>query len=234
MQNKSLIGQALKGSKRMMQIAVSQSCRPIINSALGDKLTWLSPIEKNSFKEFQLNNKFILKSLGISPKNKGVFSFWPNRQPQWDGLALGEDDTLYLFEAKSHLKETNAKCKSSSEQNKKLILNSIRETARKVYDVKDDKLIEKYWLNKYYQLGNRLIFLQKMKDVSTVAANYKSVKLVLLNFVNDYTIKDKVTDATKWDEHFAKIFQEMGISREKVENEGVVLLNYSVHLFTNN
>ena len=226
-----LIGQAEKGSKLMMQIVSSPLCQHIINKTLHDSLYWFSPKSEDNFKEYQLNHPLICLYLGIRKDKRKMFNFWPDRQPQWDGLAIGRSGTLYLFEAKSHLSETNSSCQSSSEHNRVLIYNSIREIAKNIYDIKDEKLIEEYWINNNYQIANRLTFLHKMKESASYVANYDKVKLVLLNFVNDYSLQEcgkYVTEAREWTEHYDNIFSQMGINRTKAESEGVIILNYSV------
>ena len=70
-----------------------------------------------------------------------------------------------------------------------------------------------------------------MKESASYVANYDKVRLVLLNFVNDYTLREcgkYVTEAREWTEHYENIFNQMGIQRTKVESEGVIILNYSV------
>ena len=61
------------------------------------------------------------------------------------------------------------------------------------------------WTDRYYQLANRLTFLQKMKDMRL--SEYPNVKLVLLNFVNDYTRKPTSTE--EWKDHFQQVFKVM-------------------------
>ena len=50
-------GYASKGSKRMMQILVSEHPH-ILNEKLNANLNWLSPLEADSYKEFQLSPNF--------------------------------------------------------------------------------------------------------------------------------------------------------------------------------
>lgn len=91
-----------KGSKGMIQCLVKEH-KSLLDEKLGVDLSWISPIEENQFKEYQLNGDFISTKIGL-PSN-AFDNFWPSRQPQWDGLAMDDEHTLYLIEAKSHLSE---------------------------------------------------------------------------------------------------------------------------------
>lgn len=222
-------GPASKGSKLMMQMAASPLQKHIIDKKIGEELLWLSPIAQNDYEEYQLSEDEVINFLGLNT-GKADFKFWPSRQPQWDGIAVGKDTaTLYLIEAKSHLKETITDCSATSDDSKKLISNTIKEIADQVYKVSDENIIEDHWMRNNYQLANRLVFLQKMKELSSKAQFYENVKLILLNFVNDPTWdeKERVTDVKDWKDHYNSIFDSMGISRDAVEKEGLVEIEYS-------
>lgn len=47
------------------------------------------------FCRISVNGKVISNKLGI--KCKDFEGFWPQRQPQWDGIAISKDKTLYLL-----------------------------------------------------------------------------------------------------------------------------------------
>lgn len=223
------IGVARKGSKFMMQIVSSKLAKRILDNYFDDDLRWLSPREDDNYEEYQLSHTKVLDFLGINNQKKELFSFWPTRQPQWDGIAIGRDrGRLYLFEAKSHIRETISDCTASSVESKTLIKNTIMNIAKQVYHMENEDIIDKFWLKKNYQIANRLVFLQKMKEIQRYAALYDDVQLVLLNFVNDFTWDEKevVTDASTWTEHYNKIFKEMNITREQVKKEGLIELNY--------
>lgn len=74
------------------------------------------------------------------------------------------------------------------------------------------------WLNKYYQLGNRLAFLHHLSSQSI------PTKLVLLNFVGDPTYKP--TSTGKWNSHYKEIFTDMLGSESTPPN--VLLANFDV------
>ena len=222
-------GKASKGSKFMMQIAASRLQKQIIDTKLNDELVWLSPIEDNEYEEYQLSEHKVCDFLGIAP-DKHAFEFWPARQPQWDGIAIGRNSgILYLFEAKSHLKETKTDCSASSEISRKQISETMWQVANGVYGLKDRSVFEHYWMNSNYQLANRLTFLHKMKELSTNARFYDNVKLVLLNFVNDPTWdkNERVSSAEQWTNHYNHIMEDMKVERSKATEQGLIELNYS-------
>ena len=216
-----------KGSKLMMQFVASQS-NHIIETILCDSLEWISPRVEDGYKEYQLNNSYICNYLGLDKNKKEIFYFWPSRQPQWDGLALGKSGTLYLFEAKSHLSETYSNLHSSSEVGKKLITRTICEIASETYHVKDKCTIDNFWLKRNYQIANRLVFLHKMRENIPNFTKFNNVSLVFLNFLNDWTIGDKcVKDANDWEGHYKKIFGPMQMRiNQIVIDEGVLIINY--------
>ncbi len=215
-------GAAEKGSKFWMQAIVNSSLQEELNSEIGMHLDWLSPLkgEKSDYAEYELRQDYICNSIGITAAEKSaVFSFWPNRQPQWDGIALSKDkETLYLVEAKAHLTELKSKLMASSEQSKQMIVDSMRSVFDKHYSGGDFSL----WTSQYYQLANRLTFLTKLNE------NFKhkkiQVELVLLNFVDDYTYKP--TSASEWERHYREIFDQMTGCETPPPN--VSVMNFSV------
>lgn len=222
-------GAAVKGSKFMIQIAASNLAKVIIDKRLQDELIWFSPREEDNYEEYQLSETKVLDFLGIDSSKKKLFDFWPSRQPQWDGIAIGKDSgTLYLFEAKSHLKETTSNCSASSAASRDLIKQTIKDIAKNIYHIEDMDIIDNYWMQENYQIANRLVFLQKMKEVQSNASFYEGVKLVFLNFVNDYTWEESevVKDPEEWTKHYNTIFKKMGLKREEVEAQGLIELNF--------
>lgn len=222
-------GMATKGSKYMMQMATSPLQKHIIDAKIGEELLWLSPVAENDYEEYQLSEKNVLDFLGIK-SDKNSFAFWPSRQPQWDGIAIGKSTgTLYLVEAKSHLSETKTDCSASSECSQKIIFATFCKVASDIYHIHDESTIQSQWMKNNYQLANRLVFLQKMKELSSNAQFYENVKLILLNFVNDSTWeeKERVSTPAEWKNHYDEIFEKMGISREQTVKEGLLEIEYS-------
>ncbi len=56
----------------------------------------------------------------------------------------------------------------------------MEKSKRIVLDVNID-----YWLNKYYQLANRLVFFHRLQNMHL--STFKGIRLLLIYFTNDYT-----------------------------------------------
>jgi hypothetical protein len=74
-------------------------------------------------------------------------------------------------------------------------------------------------MEKYYQLGNRLAFLYKLKEKGYNA------RLVLLNVINDPTYKKTTED--EWVQHYNEIFGKMFGNTNIPED--VIILNVEVN-----
>lgn len=186
-------GPATKGSKFWMQYVV-KNLQDELNSKIGCDLTWISPLEGNNkeYLEYELKQDYMCKILNISVEEKEkIFSFWPNRQPQWDGIAITKDNsTLYLVEAKPHLSELKSKISAKNPNSKDLILKTMKE----VFESNYPKGSFQMWTNEYYQLANRLTFLHKLNEKLKI--KNINVKLVLLNFVGDNTYRPTSEEKT--------------------------------------
>lgn len=193
-------GRGIKGSKYWMQLIPNTVIKTEFDRMIGEKLRWLSPLVANDYMEYELSHSFICQQLGITDREK-AFSFWPRRQPQWDGIAVGEDSgTLYLVEAKAHLREMESRCRASLESKDKII-KAMREVFSGYAKANDFNI----WMERYYQLGNRLTFLEYMKKMNL--PRYPHVKLLLINFTDDMTYLP--TTEEDWKRHYEKVFEEM-------------------------
>ena len=216
-------GRGIKGSKYWIQTVIEDEClRNKLDSMIGEPLVWISPLagSKNTYDEYELKDPYVCDQMGVSTDDaQSLFSFWPKRQPQWDGLAFdATGHTLYLVEAKAHLAELDSKCSASKPESKALILNSMQT----IHDRYFPKGNFDSWVNNYYQLGNRLTFLRILNEKSFGHIN--AVKLVLLNFVNDQ--KYKPTTEHEWLEHYENVWFEM-IGRRSAPQD-VIVINYDV------
>lgn len=212
MSNTSL-GRGEKGSKFWMQMIPNTPLENEFNRLIGDEVRWLCPLEDEEYKEYELREKPICEALGIEEPEKD-FAFWPRRQPQWDGIAVSEKSgTLYLVEAKAHLKELESRC-SAGEESKRIILG----TMKTVHDTQYPDGEFELWETGYYQLGNRLTFINKMKALNL--NKYPNVKLVLLNFVNDYTYRS--TELADWKEDYKSVFAAM-TGAENIPDDVIVM-----------
>jgi hypothetical protein len=207
-------GRGRKGSKFWMQTLVnldngstlSKAIQSVDNSI--DGIKWLSPLKNDSYGE--------LKTKQIPGLEKADFSFWPDNGPWWDGVGIDDKGCILLVEAKGHVAETKTKCAASSKISREKICKSMQE----VHDglTNSHNYDEEAWLNKYYQLGNRLTFLVKLRDQGY------NVKLVLLNIVDDPTHIATSLDA--WKKHYNDVFGIM-LGTAKYPNN-VVMVNLDV------
>lgn len=173
-------------------------------------IEWISPLKQDDYKEYRDN---FLNVLGISGEIPN--DIWPKRGPVWDGLAKAKDNSgeeiILLVEAKAHLSEMKSELRATSLDS----VSVIRKTFQKFRQRNgiDEKYAE-VWENCYYQLSNRLIYL----DYLNHTLNIKTY-LVLINFVDDNThVKTSLQDYLS---HYKKVFHEMGISH-------LNLLNYVI------
>lgn len=212
-------GRGTKGSKFWMQIVVEEeNLQKELNEKIGEDLRWISPLagDNEEFEEYELGCKVMRNELGISEADsKVIFSFWPRRQPQWDGLAISADGkTLYLVEAKAHLDELATKMSASNEES----IRQITKSMKTVHDAYYEKGDFDAWLNEYYQLGNRLTFLKYLQNVRF--EKIEKVRLILLNFVDDFTYKP--TGIQEWQAHYEHVFRTMIDSKTAPEDVQVV------------
>ena len=210
----------LKGSiLRMQQVANNKNLTEYFSHLLGETkpIEFLSPLASEDFKEYQL------KQLGVFEKITWGFGkeVWPDRQPQWDGIATSADgNTLYLIEAKSYINEMkNTDTEATEGKGYDNIKAIMTEVFSKEYR-KNDNADFSLWMKDYYQLANRLTFLRLVKE----SKKYTNVKLVLLNFVNDITWHwdNKETTRYQWKKHYDEVFSQMTGS-EKLPNDVVCI-----------
>lgn len=219
-------GRAEKGSKFWMQMIPNMDfLKKEFDEIIGDELEWLSPLkgEENLYEEYELRTNKIKEALGIEGNNKEIFYFWPNVQPKWDGIALGKgNNILYLVEAKAHIKEMKYEKSGASKESKEKIKEKMRKVFWEKYSMDN---IDK-WIDSYYQLGNRIFFMHKMNEIIVNNKEIDKVKLVLINFTDDFTNEqDNVGD---WKKEYKKVFKLMTGSSETPE--GVINIFYSVQL----
>ncbi len=221
-------GLASKGSKCWMQKVVNPTAKDFFKDPrllryhkyLANKLTndenglvWISPLSKENYHEYKLNETKLQNIrrdiLGLDDENFNKhFKFWPSQgHPVWDAIALSKDGTnLFLFEAKAHINEMETKCNAKPGENRTIIEKSMSE-AYKHFSVKNnnpDDIIKDVWMQKYYQLGNRLTFLFYMNKI--ISPKIRHTTLVLLNIINDEYGK---TDRKAWNKHYIDFFKKM-------------------------
>ena len=110
-----------RGSLKWLQRAVHEAWNdlnePIVSALRGaTAIEWLSPLESDDFAEYR-DNAF-LRRLGLDELRPELAKFWPQRGPQWDGLARSENGHVLLVEAKAHVGEF---CSGPSQDRKSVV-----------------------------------------------------------------------------------------------------------------
>ena len=199
--------QATKGSKFWIQKIVNDdSLRTRLEEILNEKsLHWYSPLQAESFKEYQLKESKISTGVfGLSREEFRIkFSFWATNQPHWDAIATSIDGTLYLFEVKAHVKEMNSKISATNPDSIEKILKSMQTVFAELSENGAGNFVS--WSEKYYQLGNRLTFLHFINQMTL--PKIRRTVLVLLNITNDETYIP--TPKEDWIRHYEEVFREM-------------------------
>ena len=119
---------------------------------------------------------------------------------------LGISGEILLVEAKAHLSEMKSELRATSTES----INIIKKTFQQFRQKNGiDETYASSWENSYYQLANRLIYL----DYLNHTLNTKTY-LVLINFLDDSTnVRTSLQDYLS---HYKKVFHEMGISHLKL------------------
>lgn len=201
--------EALKGSQRSLQFLVNRA-RDVLDDALrkglrltnSESIEWLSPLEVDSFAEYQDDD--FLRRLSISPNKRSLKSFWPRGGPVWDGLARTGRGDIVLIEAKAHASEVSSTCQAKP-PSRVLIESSLRETARH-YGVASPT----GWTKGYYQYANRLAHLYLLRELNDLAA-----WLVFVYFVND-TDMGGPGSARDWQAVIDAIHRQLGVSEDRL------------------
>ena len=179
---------AEKGSKYWIQkIINTEYLRQCLDNKIGlSKIMWVSPLEHEQYKEYELIKSSISTKLGIDANY--IQSFWPNRGPQWDALGKVDDGTVILLEAKAYCNEYRSRT-DAEDPSLALIKDSLKKTHDGLYATIPFQ--EEIWLYKFYQTANRLAFWYFLNR------KYKVI-LVFLNIINDC---NKKTSEQEWKTH---------------------------------
>lgn len=137
-------------------------------------------------------------------------TYWSSKGtlPNWDGIILNNEEWI-IVEAKAHLGEIESKTESASNQN---IQNAFRRTQER-FNISNNN-----WFGKYYQLANRLAFINFLLD------NGISASLLYVYFINGYekcklyegkkiTIENKcIKEQIEWENAIKDEYKELGVN----------------------
>lgn len=208
-----------KGSKLLIQDYVNNrenllnttilTSSPSLQSFIDKELSisWFSPL-KDGYKEYR--NEF----LDLFPEWRGkrelLGNHWPRQGPQWDALAEVQGKNgqkgLLLLEAKAHVNEMTSKIKAVDVKSKALIESTLEEVKLTFGSHASMDI----WLNRYYQLANRLAYLYILNEKLGIPT-----WLIFCNFVDDDTYKS--TDLNKWLKHYQQVWDAMDIRPDSSE-----------------
>lgn len=140
-------------------------------------------------------------------------NFGDKLKQNWDGI-FWVKDTVYIVEAKAHLKEIESNC-GAGKKSSSIIEGYFKET-REYFEISSAN----DWTKTYYQMANRVAFLKLLQSHGVKA------KLVNIYFVNGYekkikdsdsekyyTIQNKNTSKDQWRECITKEEDYLGISK---------------------
>jgi hypothetical protein len=176
-----------KGSLKWMQAmvatgAIDRAIADVLGLAPGVSIEWRSPRAEDDFAEYR--DEAFLHAVGLDRLAADLRQFWPERGPQWDGLAVTGDGRVVLVEAKAHVSEMSSSCGAGPRSRERIgaALDSCKERlgARSAAD----------WMAGYYQYANRLAHLQFLRDHGVKA------ELLFVYFLDDPDMGR--TSSTAW------------------------------------
>jgi hypothetical protein len=207
-----------KGSLKWMQIAVND--RPdVLNDAIRrasgivGPVTWKSPRRSDGYAEYR--DAAFLQQIDCGHLGGALDEFWPQRGPQWDGLAVA-GSTRLLVEAKSHVAEMCSPPSAAGEVSMAKISKSLAETAEYL-----GAAPRVPWGPYFYQLTNRLAHLWFLQR------NGVDAKLILLNFLDD-SEQGGPGSAAEWDAAYKVAGHVLGLPVRHKLSGAVAHVNLSV------
>ncbi len=188
-------GKADKGSQRDIQLLFNNTgnrrvLQDILEKHINTRIAkWLSPDAKKDYLEYQDDG--FMRTIGLESEiTRLVGDFWPKGGPVWDGLALAEDGSILLFEAKAHISELfGGGMKATSAMSRNKIFKSLAMTAEYIGAEYNPVL----WTDEMYQTANRLAHLYFLNKELRVKA-----RLIYLIFLNDNTVASRGETEEKW------------------------------------
>jgi len=192
-----------RGSLKWIQRLVARGSAPLEEplrqaGALESSATlkWLSPLPSDDWAEYR--DAAFLDRIGHPELSAALSGFWPQRGPQWDGLALDSAGTVFLIEAKAHPSEMASSCKAG-ESSIGLIRASL-EVTKRAFAANE----QADWLDGYYQYANRLAHLLFLESHCVRA------RMIFLYFVGDKDMGGPLS-VEGWALHIDHVLQHLGL-----------------------
>jgi hypothetical protein len=173
-------GRAEKGSQKWLQILINdypseifKKIGPRIGIEKEKYLKWLSPLEKDNYKEY--SDELFLKILNLNLNSVPLLDFWPKGGPVWDGLGRTINEDLLLIEAKSHIGELISHLRATDPDSVDKISKSLAKTKR---FLRSKSKLD--WSSFFYQYTNRLAHLYLLREL-----NGQKAYLIFIYFLKD-------------------------------------------------
>ncbi|MGL4908977.1 MAG: hypothetical protein ACRC9X_02435 [Bacteroidales bacterium] len=189
---------------------------------LNGELNWLDFPKNNSTLSLDGEHKNIdflkchLEDLEYERLKNNWNKYWSptGTPPNWDGIIIhkvNDSNEWIIVEAKAHLKELESTTESADNEN---IQNAFIKT-QKNFGVSNNN-----WFGKYYQLANRLAFINFLLE------NNIKASLLYIYFINGYnkrilrdgkkeTVEKKSVESIDiWKEALNKEYNELGLNEE--------------------
>jgi len=203
-----MTGFAGAGSQRWLQIAINRKPELLLGAlrrsgAIAGRalVTWHSPLEADSFREYR--DCAALAKAGIAELRKPLASFWPPRGPVWDVIGTTSEGSPLLIEAKAHIPEAVSPATKASPASRKLIDQSLTE-ARRFYAPR----ARAAWSSLFYQYANRLAHQYFLREIN----NIKNT-LVFLYLLNADDMLGPVSEA-EWQGASRLIHAVLGVPKD--------------------
>ena len=128
-------------------------------------------------------------------KDELVINNWKKEWPQtgnvmnWDLVGFTIDNnikTWLLVEAKAHIEELSQSCGATNDESKEKITNTLKNTAENL-----SINFNSNWLEKYYQLANRIYILDLLRRHNIY------VKLINIYFIGDMKCNNRKSPQSK-------------------------------------
>ncbi len=212
-----------KGSLKWIQIAVND--KPAVLDAaircaanIHGPINWRSPLCSDGYAEYR--DAGFLQQLDCSHLKPALTEFWPQRGPQWDGLAMA-GSTRLLLEAKSHISEMCTPQSTAGTGSKARILASLARTSD---ELNANPAVP--WGAYFYQLANRMAHLWFLSSHGIDA------RLVLLNFLDDLE-QGGPHSAAEWEAAYELAGHVLGLPKQHKLTRNIVHVHLSVRSLMN-
>ena len=149
---------------------------------------------------------------------KNYWPYSPKGQQNWDAVIINDDNEYILVEAKAWLGELKTDISKDAKETSIKKINKAFEETKQRFKI----FTENNWLKDYYQLANRIAFLNFLHK-----NNIKS-SLLYIYFINGYEkrriikkekklIESKsVKSKTEWEKEIKHEYEHLGISNSEV------------------